>query len=512
MRSPISINNTIDLKQIVVFSKYRNWGILFVFLLSITNTFCQQKQFQFSHLTTDDGLSNSQVVSILQDYRGFMWFGTYNGLNRYDGTNFVVYRNIESDSTSILGSLSKSIYEDPQKRLYIGTFDGLCLYNRDLDCFRNFKSDKSSILYGITMPIFRITGDSKGNLWLASSEGLFFFDPNNNKMIHYKHDPNKPGSISDNFLENVLLDSKGRLWISTHKGIDLMNEKTREFEHITYCITHNDTLKASFQNTAIEDKDGNIWFGGDDGLFCFENKLENNKKGLIHYKNDPNDPNSLSHNYVVSFYIDDARNLWIGTENGGINLFNKENKTFSHLRHDDFNPKSLNNESIWAITQDRNKNYWIGTFGGGINISVKNSDFIVHYKNLPGAELSLGHNIVKGFLEDNKGRKWIATDGGGLNLFNDKTDRFLRFNTTNSKLSSNAVLCLEQGENDQIWIGTWAGGLVNYNTKTNTFKSFTTKNSGISDNNIHTIAKDKKRRFMDGVSKRRINKLQSKGK
>jgi signal transduction histidine kinase/ligand-binding sensor domain-containing protein len=463
----------------------------FLLIIPIEKTISQQKSIQFKHISTDEGLSRSQVTCIQQDYKGFMWIGTLSGgLNKYDGTNFVVYRNIPSDTTSISHNSTMSIIEDHNKNLFFGTYSGLSIYNRNLDQFINLKFDKKSALYKFDKQIRKIAEDPKGNLWLATREGLLCFNYKNNTVKRYKHISNNDTTISDNIIESVFCDSKSRLWISTDKGLDFIDLKTGKLEHIMTCKSHRDTIKTLFHNIAVEDKEGNIWFGSNDGLFFFDNKQTSNTFELIHFNNEHANPQSLSHNYIKSLFVDSDSTLWIGTENGGINVLNKDKKSFSRVLIDDYNQNSLNNLSIHAIYQDRSSNMWFGTFGGGLNIALKNMDYVIHYSKLPGAPMSLNNNMINSFLENDNGQIWVATDGGGLNLLNMNTGRFVHYNSLNSNLKSDALLCFENDGKDNIWIGTWAGGLVNFNKKTNSFKSFTTKNSGISDDNIHSIAKD----------------------
>jgi signal transduction histidine kinase/ligand-binding sensor domain-containing protein len=464
-------------------------AILFCILLFSTS-YCQPKLLQFKHLTVADGLSSSIVVSVVQDYKGFMWLGTYEGLNRYDGAAMVVYKNIPSDSTSLPSDLVRSIFEDRRKNLFVGTAGGLAQYNRDLDCFKNFRYDTASALFGNKSLVLRITEDTIGNLWLATENGLIYFDRLNNKISTYQHDPSNPGTICDSYVDVVYFDKTGRLWVATPKGLDLFNPQTREFKHIKICKTHNDTIASIYFLSIAEGIDGNIWFGSSDGLFCLEGQHPTDDFELTHFRNDPADEGSLSNNRAKSLLVDREGKLWIGTENGGINLFDPKTKKFSKYRKDDFNLMSLNNESIHSIAQDRNDNLWFGTWGSGVNLSVKNSDFIVHDKNLPGAAQSLSCNIVSGFVEDRKNRFWIGTDGGGFNLLDDKTNRFTRFSTENLDIKSNAIICIAAGDNTQIWLGTWEGGLVRYDYSDNTTKSFTTQNSPILENNIFAIAKD----------------------
>lgn len=464
----------------------------FLFLAININSDCQSKQNIFKHLTSEDGLSSSNVLSLLLDHQGYMWIGTSDGLNRFDGTKFVVYKNSQTDSTSIESNVI-FMFEDHEKNLFLGTSVGLSLYNRNLNCFVNFGKNKKSALYKFNYGIYGISEDTRGNLWLGTNKGLICFNYHKNLMTKYQHNPADPGSISDNYTEMPYVDSKCRIWISTHKGLDFLDNNSGKFIHITKCKTHNEDISSVFFHCIKEDKTGNIWFGSNKGLFCLENTVEKGKQQTLelqHYQHIADNPNSLSHNYVISLFVDDNNNLWVGTENGGINFLDQTYKTFTQIRKDDINPMSLNNESIHSFAMDNSNNLWIGTYGGGINLKIKNSEYITTYKNLPGVPFSLSHNIVDGFLEDNKGRIWVATDGGGFNLFNEKKGQFVRFTMSNSNINSNAVLCLTQGKGDDIWMGTWAGGLVKFNVITNSFKSYTTKNSLISDDNIHCVTSD----------------------
>ena len=461
---------------------------LLLLVTSVVTISAQPVRLQFKHITPDDGLSSSSTLCILQDHKGFMWIGTSDGLNRYDGFNFVVYKNIPADSASLSDDLVRTIIEDHNKKLYIGTQNGLCLYDRDKDRFVNYMLDKSSPLRGITCSVLKIAEDPLGNLWLATSVGLIYFDRIHNNIVQYTHDPHNPESLSDDNVETVLIDKKNRLWVATRKGLNLFLPETGTFKHITQAKNGADDLANTFFLDIAEDREGNLWFGSTEGLYSLKNNPEAKTTNFIHYQYNAQDEFSLSNNRVKSLYVDDMGNLWIGTENGGMNLFDRKNHRFWHYRKDDYDPKSLNNESIQAIYQDKLGNLWVCTFTGGLNIAMKNRDAILCYQTLPGAPFSLSHNTVTCFLEDHLGRIWVGTDGGGLNLFNNETNRFVRFNLDNSHLSSNAILCILEDSNNQIWFGTWGGGLTHFNSRTKSFTSLTTKNSAIQDNNIYAIA------------------------
>ena len=452
----------------------------------MSGVYAQSERLQFKHLTPENGLSSSVITSIFQDHKAFIWIGTYDGLNRYDGINFVVYKNSLTDSSSLSDDV-RTMMEDHENNLLIGTNAGLCQYNRDKDNFLNYLVDKSSPLRGISCAVLKIAEDSLGNLWLATSVGLIYFDRTKNQITKYTHDASNPGSISDDNVESVLIDKKARLWVSTRKGLNLFNSETGTFEHITHGESEADDLSNTYFLDMIEDSRGDLWFGSNEGMYVLKNNPDADITKLIHYKHDDKDKFSLSSNRIKSFCADSSGNLWIGTENDGINFFERENQRFWSYRKDEYDPKSLNSESVQAICQDKSGNLWVGTFTGGLNVALKNRDAIIHYQTLPGAPYSLSNNAVLSFLEDHQGQIWIGTDGGGLNLFNRQTNRFLRFNVENSHLSSNAILCLYEDSSNQIWIGTWAGGLIRYDSKTKSFISFTTKNSGIQDDNIFAI-------------------------
>jgi ligand-binding sensor domain-containing protein/HPt (histidine-containing phosphotransfer) domain-containing protein len=463
--------------------------IIAVCIVPAFDAYGQQKILQFKHLTVDDGLSSSIVRAVLQDYRGNMWFGTFEGLSRYDGTNVYVYKNTPSDSFSLPENQVRAIFEDHNKNLFIGTGGGLSQYDRDLDRFVNLKFQKTCPLYNIPMRVFRIVEDSVGNLWLATDNGLINWDRKNSKVVQYKHDPNNAAGISNNTMEGLYIDKMGRLWVATKSGVNLLNRTTGAFEHITRCKTHNEIIPEITFMDVIEDREGNIWFGSSDGLFCLEKRNDSGKMELTHYKNNPLDPNSLSNDFTRSLFIDHEGNLLIGTENGGINLLNRDN-TFTHFRIEEFNSMSLNNESIHALLEDHSNNLWVCTWGGGVNIASNTSGFIVHYKNLPGAQQSLSFNIVSGFVEDRYGRKWVGTDGGGFNLFDEKTGQFTRYNSSVTKMKIDALNCITEGKNNELWMGSWEGGLIRFNFRDNKVTTLTTHNSSIPDNTYYSIAQD----------------------
>jgi len=469
-----------NFKVIVVF-------LLFFILVSLGAASAQPKRLQFVQLTSDDGLSSSIVSGLHQDYEGFLWIGTPDGLNRYDGFNFTYYRNNPDDSTSLIDNVVTAIFEDREKNLLIGTEDGLSLYDRDRDCFKNYASEKDSPLKGIQCSVMKIQEDKAGNIWLGTNRGLIYFNRKKNGIQQFVHNQSDKGSLSDNSVEAILIDSKGRLWITTHSDIDLYQPETRSFLHVSELTGGRSDLAGVVFRNMVEDEEGNIWIGSRAGLFCLKDFQLSGKPDLVHYIHDNKNSSSLSIDMINALFVDASGNIWVGTENGGLNLFISEKEGFWHYRKDDYDPQSLNNESIEAICQDNAGNLWFGTYSGGLNIALKNRTAIAKYQNLPGVMNSLSHNSVSCFREDHLKRLWVGTDGGGLDRFDEETGRFRRYNIENSSLSSNSILCIFEDSKNRIWLGTWSGGLVRFDPESGKFYSYTTKNSEIQDNNIFAI-------------------------
>ncbi|MBN2103460.1 GHKL domain-containing protein [bacterium] len=432
-------------------------------------------------------MSSSSITSMIQDHKGLMWIGTYYGLNLYDGMDFKIFQNIVGDQTSLLHNLVYCLYEDRHNNLWIGTARGISLYDWGKDHFINPMYDHASPLYGINFNLCSIAEDTLGNLWLGTDIGLLCFHYQQNTLTRYTHHPNDPQSLRDNNVKYVYIDSRNNMWVSTETGLYLFNDDTT-FQSVNLQYEGSGLLSNVLIYYIVEDMDGRIWLASNRGLF----RIGLNASDMFiidHYMHDPGDEHSLTVDNILTLFVDGGNHLWIGTENGGLSLYDSVHDNFWHYRHDDYVPNSLNNESIHAIYQDNRDNLWIGTFSGGINRSLKNSEAILHYQHIPGASRSLSHNVVTDFMEDHRGQLWIGTDGGGLNRFDQENNRFYHYSSKTTNLTSDAVLDIIEDSHHQIWVGTWAGGLCRLNQKTGRFQSFTTLNSGIQEDHIKCILK-----------------------
>ncbi len=454
-------------------------------------TWGQLKKLQFRSYTTDEGLTSSSVNCIFQDDKGFIWIGTNDGLNRYDGINFVTFKNDPADTNTLYDNSVLTLKEDHNHNMLIGTTQGLSMYNREKDQFLNYINNKSSPLRGINCTVRSIAEDSLGNLWLATHIGLIYFDRQNNKIINYTHDPDDPGSISYNETECVFIDSRNDVWAGTQKGLNLFQPESFSFRSFAGNNDQADNVSDAFVKYIIEDKEGYIWFATyGQGLFRMHNTdIESGR--FTGYRHVPGNSRSLVADRILSLFSDEKGDLWIGTENHGLDVFDREKEIFWHYRSNEFDQYCFDNKSIQFIYRDNKDNLWIGTFSGGVHISKINSDAILLYKNLPEISVSLSSNVVTSFLQDHEGRIWVGTDGGGLNLFDINTGLFKHFNSGNTNISSDAVLSVIEDSHHRIWLGTWNGGLNCFNGNTHSFKSYAMNNSAIPDNDILVVREDR---------------------
>jgi ligand-binding sensor domain-containing protein/HPt (histidine-containing phosphotransfer) domain-containing protein len=481
-----------EMKRSMIKIFYR---IIFSTLILLLNfppfCFAQNQNIRFKHLTTDEGLSHSYIRCIFQDNQGFMWFGTFDGLNKYDGYDFIIYRHKIHDPKSITANVIRSICEDSQGNLWIATMQGLCLYDRKRDTFVNYNQQNGYNLENVD--IWNIFQDSQGNLWIGTNNrGLYLFNPEINQTIYYTHNENDPNSISSNNVRQIFEDSKGNIWIATDGGgLNIFNRDKKTFTHYKHNRKKPRSIIGNTIYSIVEDARGYLWFACyGDGLSSIHiDKIA--KQSFTNYTHNPKNNKSLSSNLILSLCVDKNGGIWIGTENGGLDFFKKNRRTFIHFQNDQNDPNSLNNNSIYSVYQDKIGDLWIGTYAGGVNIINQEKQAFKHFKNLPGNPNSLSSNSVWEFHEDRQGKIWIATDGGGLNKFDPKTGNFEYYNSKNSNLKSDAVLTVFVDSQNDVWIGTWAGGISLFNRKKKSFHTFTSENSDLSNNNIFDIVEDR---------------------
>lgn len=511
---------------------------LFSFLLFILShqtspqTNIPEGKIHFKHLTREQGLSDSFNLCILQDNKGFMWIGTSDGLDRYDGRRIKVYKhspdNVNSlganvikflyeDKSGVLwvgtggGGLNKyncllenftryiskpndlfsissnvvsSIYEDKSGTLWIGTQDGgLNKFNRENEqfiCFKNKPEDPTSLSNNSVTSIYE---DSKGNLWIGTTGGgLNKFDRINQTFTRFIHNPDDPSSLSHDYVTGICEDNFGVLWISTNGGG--LNKVTykNNLHHLAFIrYKHNPNNPASLNDNDIAnlyiDKNNIIWIGTwGGGLIKMIPSLNYNfSPSFVLYEYDPLDPFSLNNNNVSCTYEDNSGLLWIGTWGGGVHITTNKKKPFKHYKTEPNDPFSLSAKGVTTIYEDRSGILWVGTWDSGLNKWDRVANKFTHYKHNPGDPTSLSDNTVSAIYEDRSGILWIGTYNGGLNKFDKEKEKFYKYrhNQRNPKsISDDRVLAISEDQSGTLWIGTYYGGLNKFEKKSETFSHF----------------------------------------
>ena len=462
--------------------------MLFTALLFSMLVKAQQPYIPFQHFSSVDGLSQNQVLSMHQDKQGFMWLGTLEGLNRFDGYEFTVYRHNIKDSTSIGHDFACSIIEDDDGILWIGTGGGLSRYNRATNSFTSYVHDsknKNSISNGLVNEMIE---DKHGNFWLAFATGYVdYFDRKQNTFIHFEIDKN----LID--ITSLQEDSQGNLIIGSRGGITIINTA----HQIISRFQHNKNDPASLSNSSVNDifrdKEGNIWIATDGGLNQFNSEHQN----FIHFFHSDLDPNTISVNRIKCLGQDKEGRLWIGTENGGLDIWDRKKNEVYHFQQHASDTRGINDNSIYSIFKDRHDNMWVGTNKSGVNFYDRFRKPFVIYQNIPDQKSSLSNNKVNAVAEQPGIGFWVATDGGGLNFFDENNGTFIAYRNRNDdpqSLPSDFVVdVLWDVKEGCLWVATWGGGLARMDTKSGKFKRYQHRegdSTSIVSNNLWRLYKD----------------------
>ncbi len=454
-----------------------------------------KQDIEFEEISIDDGLSQSIVECTIQDRRGFMWFGTEDGLNKYDGYSFSIMRHDPDDPNSLSHNHLQALCEDKEGFIWIGTFNGgLNKYNQLTGRFTSYRcrnDDSRSISHDCINTLYV---DSAGELWIGTNNGLNKYNRDTDDFTRYIHDPQNSNSISGDVVRDIIEDRSGILWIATDGGgLNSFEPETGRFR--VYRHDPNDLVSLSHNSvrTIYEDRSGVLWVGTVGGGL---NRFERDLGIFVHFINDPSDPYSLSHNQVYALYEDRSGLFWVGTNGGGLNLFDREKDRFYMFRNDPTDPTSLSYNEIYDIYEDRSGVIWLGTYGGGVNkFDLKRKQFVT-YRSDPDDPNSLSAEIVWSILEDSEGILWIGTHGGGLNRLDRRTGRYTHYRHDRNdptSIGSDIVRNVFIDRSGVFWIGTHGGGLNRFDPDTGRFVRFQNvadDPGSISSNELRSIYED----------------------
>ncbi|QNT75733.1 sensor histidine kinase [Dehalogenimonas etheniformans] len=441
-------------------------GLLMIGIIPIDKVIAQDYAY-FEHLSIEQGLSQSSGLSLLQDEQGFIWFGTKDGLNRFDGVSFRVFRNDPLDPKSISDNYINSIVEDSYGTIWAGTLNGgLNLFNKIDSTFVSYKhldSDPNTIISNLVRVV---KADAEGFLWIGTPVGLDRFDPKTQKFTHFVSNPMEDNSLIDNYIWALLLDSKGNLWIGTEAGLDRYNIATNAFTHYLWSPGSDNGLSGTTIRALFEDSSGQIWISTSNGLDVL-NTVEESWK---HFTNEPENAASVSNNRIRAITEDLEGNIWVGTTYG-LNKYDKKTNSFIRFFNDPGNIDSLSNDVIWSLLVDRSGIVWIGTLNGGVEKYIPSKQAFLCLRNNPGNQNSLSNNVVKAIFQDSKGVFWFGTLGG-INSYNPKTSQIIKYAYDPKKplgLPNDSIKTIIEDKKGSLWIGT-TGGLAKLDPQSGDFR------------------------------------------
>lgn len=443
-------------------------------------------QTKFKKLNKKDGLSDSRILDIIQDRYGFIWIATTDGLNRYDGYEFLVFKNIPTDSTSISSNLITSITEDIYGNLWIGTSFGLNRYDRTKDSFIHYFSDKKNPNALRDDHIRKLLADEKGVLWIETVDGhLHRFNVRTAQMKHYKHE----GISQDYYHYHALLkENDSILWLGG-RGLNVhrFNINTEEFDVFRSLESGGKYQKrANDVSFYFLDSRNQFWVCGLDGVYKFDREKETFYLFM---------GGSTFHIYEDKNHV-----LWFGKGNG-IVKYNPNNKEFTHIATNVNNPNSLSNNHVNKIMEDMSGVVWVAT-NDGLNLYSPKKHNFTHYFHIPGEKRSISGRKVTALVEDNEGVLWVGTDSEGLNAFDFKKGVIGEYKAGGKRnsLRSNHISHLYFDSSENLWISQWSGlGIDQLNTQTNELKSYTINHSNTYTDWYHQIVEDENQNMVLAV-------------
>ena len=398
----------------------------------------------FKNITIEDGLSQSTVETMIQDSKGYLWFGTNDGLNRYNGYEFKVYKNNKNSENSLVSNYIIDIKEDPQGNIWVGTPGGVSKINSENDNITNYttEKDKGNLSNNNVCEIL-ITND--GSILVATNDGLNLYDKENDEFNRILY---KDNIITGQSIYSIAEDNNGDIWIGTTNGLNKIDVKSKKIEKI-YSSYEGNSISDNWIYKVYSDKDGYIWIGTyGEGL----NKINIENNEITVYKNISNEKNSLGGNYVRNILQDSNGTIWVCTD-GGLSKYIENEDEFMTYTNKIYDRYSILDNSTFSIIEDTNGLIFVGTYKG-VSVFDPNNK-IEHYKNDPFDINSLSENSLYGIYEDNEGLMWIGTSSTGINII-DRDSETIQHLTTDDGLVSNTINSIA-GYDEYIWIGTSNG-------------------------------------------------------
>jgi diguanylate cyclase (GGDEF)-like protein len=424
----------------------------------------QARPMAFERVSLEQGLSQSTVLTMFQDSRGFMWFGTEDGLNRYDGLAFKSYKYDPSDHASLPANMVWAIAEDAAGDLWIATEGGgLARWERAHDRFARVPVTATPGQYARVRTLLFAPD---GALWIGSKDaGLVRFEPGTGAFKTYRNDPADATSLSHDGVFALASDGSDRLWVGTDGGLNRLNPATGRFERYRHDPARPDSLGDDRVRALVVDREHRLWVGTSGGL----SRLDAGSVTFRTYRNDPADATSLGHDRVRHLLEDGAGRLWVATDRG-LDLLDRQHATFQHHRNDPTDPASLDDDNVMSLYQDRGGVLWVGTRTGGANKWNPATWSFGHHTRTAANPGGLADKTVTSFAEDRIGRIWIGTFGG-LHVMDRQTGEVSRYFPRAGTISDR-VMALATDADGMLWIGTFDAGVSRLDPGTGALRTY----------------------------------------
>jgi len=520
-----------------------------------------QPLLRFRVLSVEQGLSQSAVSSIVQDDRGFLWLGTQDGLNRYDGHTYVVCRRTPGDSLSLSDNTITCLLIDRTGDLWCGTYAGGVnrLDHTTLHWERHVTvANDSTTVSGNS--IMCLAADSTGAVWAGTwTRGLSRFDPVSRTWQRFRHSPTDRQSLGDDRVMTLHCDAWNRLWIGTWNGIDRFDSvaagqpgtatASKKFIHLTALPVRNGRIEDLRITSSCSDEKGNIWFGtfeggiltysvGSDQIGRLNDEQGRNprlkSKRIRSLLLDPagtlwigtqdagiillnprsgdvsvlarGDQSGLSSNAILALYRDRTSGVWIGTDGGGVNHYDPFRYKFLHVQHVPGDPRTLSSAQVRAVCEDALGRVWVGLLGSGVDCVDMKSGDIRHFRHQPGRLNVLSSDAVLAMVNDRRGHLWIGTDGGGIDRYDPGRRIMKNLRIARDSLDTigpDYVMALLEARDGSVWAGTMGGGLAHLNANGVTLGRYVRRAAGtpdqLSGNYIYALLEDRAGRIWVGT-------------
>ncbi len=458
---------------------------------------------RFDRISIEQGLSQSSARAIFQDQRGFIWFGTQDGLNRYDGYNFKTYKpNPDAPDSSISDRWINAIVEDRQGYLWIATgLGGLNRFDPHTEEFVHYQHNNDNPDGIVSNKILALLADDQNKLWVGTKNGLDVLDLTTYSVTHYVNELGKPNGISSNYITAIFQAHDRQYWIGTGDGgLNSFDPASGKFTPYRFDADDSSTISSNQVTAITQTEDNTLWVGTPNGL----NRFSSKDKIFARFQVNSKRANTIASNMIQSLHADLAGNLWVGTVDG-LDLLNTKNNFFTHYQHDPSYSQSLSHNNIISIYEDRGGVLWFGSTSG-INKYDRDRNKFAYYRNETNNPNSISDNIIYALHPDQLGNIWIGTSSGGLNRFNPYTysvSRYLNDPDDPQSIGSNEVIALEEDTQGNFWIGT-SNGMEKFDRKKNTFTHFrrdpNNPEKSISSNLVYAILEDNARQLWIGTN------------